>query len=355
MSIPFVKAQGLGNDVVIVDEAHLPSGFELNSENCAALCDRHFGIGCDQLLLVKQLPENEHDGARFLMRIFNNDGGEVEQCGNGARCAAVYIRQRMGFCESPIRVRTMRATIELVICDDGSVRVDMGVPRRSLPLRSGGERSETFRLVGSARRRSEKAASSRERAEQGLDVLDIIDGDLIDMGNPHGVHFVRPGVDLAACARVYGLAVERTVAESGLNASFAAVVDPHVVVLRVHERSVGQTISCGSGACATAVAGIARGLLRSPVRVVFPLARGGFLDIEWSGDGKSVFMTGEAQLIFDGVFPVPKPRREATFAGAASVVSSGRLAEAETEVEIERPEFATSSSALSRSRSAAEL
>ena len=272
MKIRFTKMHGLGNDFVVLDAVN--QAISLTPQQARFLADRHFGVGCDQILVVEKsrLPE-----ADFRYRIYNADGGEVEQCGNGARCFVRFVHDKGLTAKRAIRVETKGGLIEPRLEEDGNVSVDMGVPRfepSSVPLVTGNDA-----LV------------------QPLQVNDtIIDITALSMGNPHAVQVV-PNVDAALVAEQGPLIENHPRFPQRVNAGFMQVTDRHAIRLRVYERGAGETLACGTGACAAVVAGIARGLLDSPVQVT---TRGGDLTIAWAGPGQPVRMTGPAVTVFEG-------------------------------------------------------
>jgi len=272
MMLRFTKMHGLGNDFVVIDAIN--QNVDLSREQAKLLADRHFGVGCDQILVVE--PPTQ-PGVDFRYRIFNSDGGEVEQCGNGARCFVQFVRERGLALKREIRVETRGGVIVPRLEDDGEVTVVMGVPRfkpSELPF-----------------------LTESEALVQPLEV----DGETayitaLSMGNPHAVQVVAD-VD-AAPVTTQGAAIERHPRfPNRVNAGYLQVLDSHHIRLRVYERGAGETLSCGTGACAAAVAGILRGLLVSPVRVTTP---GGDLRIAWDGAGKPVMLTGPATTVYHG-------------------------------------------------------
>jgi diaminopimelate epimerase len=275
----FTKMQGLGNDFVVVDATRAP--FTLSAAEIRELADRRFGVGCDQVLVVE--PPQRAD-ADFRYRIFNADGGEVEQCGNGARCFVVFVRDRGLTSKRALRVETAGGMIAPTLEDDGEVTVDMGMPRfaaREVPF-NGGSGGVT-------------------------DTLDV-DGEhlvvsALSMGNPHAVQVVAD-VD-AAPVRSQGPRIERHERfPQRVNAGYMQVVDRANIRLRVWERGAGETLACGTGACAAVVAGIRRGLLDRKVRVS---TRGGDLTIEWPRDDAGVSMKGAARSVFEGEWQSTDP------------------------------------------------
>jgi diaminopimelate epimerase len=272
----FHKMHGLGNDFVLIDRLHnrdaLPTSFW--ARLAVQMCDRHFGIGADGILVA--LPATTED---LQMRIFNADGSEAEMCGNGIRCLARYARDR-GIGGDPLRVDTGAGLLTLTFPGaPNEVRVDMGPPRFApdeIPILASGERVVDFPLAVAGRRVAVTAVS---------------------MGNPHAVVFMdeTEWVDLPLAE--IGPAVEHHAAfPQRTNFHAVLVRAPHQATVRVWERGAGPTLACGTGACAVAVAGILRGVLTSPVDVELP---GGTLRIEWT-PGSPVYMTGSAEYVFEG-------------------------------------------------------
>lgn len=272
MRLHFTKMQGLGNDFVVIDA--LRQRLALTSEQIRFLADRHFGIGCDQVLLVE---EPRLDRTAFHYRIFNADGTEVEQCGNGARCFARYVREEGLTQADQIQVGTAAGAIVLHLQPDGQVSVDMGVPRfdpADIPL-AVRNRAPAYDLGA------------------GCEALRI---GAVSMGNPHAVVSVG-SVDAAPVAEL-GPRIEReSLFPRGANVGFMERQASHRIRLRVWERGVGETLACGTGACAAAVVGRLWGELDDAVQVQLP---GGTLVVEWGGEGESVIMTGPATRVFDG-------------------------------------------------------
>ena len=262
MKVPFTKMQGTGNDFVVIDATK--KDFALSRKQIRTLASRHFGIGFDQLLVVER-PTRK--GVDFRYRIFNADGGEVEQCGNGARCFVKFVRQKGLTSKREIRVETPGGIIGPRLEADGEVSVDMGAPRFS-----GVEKL----LVG----------------DESVEVA------MVSMGNPHAVQKVRE-VELAPVT-TQGPRLERHQRfPEGVNAGYMQVLGRHHIALRVWERGAGETLSCGTGACAAAVVAIAQNLAESPVRVD---TRGGTLTITWAGGDNAVWMKGPAETAFEGSF-----------------------------------------------------
>ena len=272
MKLKFSKMHGLGNDFVVLDGVR--QAVSLTSAQLRYLGDRHFGVGCDQILLVEK---SSTQGVDFRYRIFNADGGEVEQCGNGARCFVRFVHEQGLTSQREIRVETMSGLIGLRLEDGGDVTVNMGVPvfaPEKIPFVSQSQDVLQPLLVG-----AEEVAITA-----------------VSMGNPHAVQVVAD-VDLAPVAQQGPLIESHPRFPQRVNAGFMQIVGRQAIRLRVFERGAGETLACGTGACAAVVAGIARGLLDSPVRVV---TRGGELTIAWGGEGKSVQMTGPAVTVFTG-------------------------------------------------------
>lgn len=271
MKLKFSKMQGLGNDFVVIDAFR--QHVSLTDDQIRFLADRHFGVGCDQLLLVER---PTLDDADFRYRIFNADGGEVEQCGNGARCFVRFVHDQGLTDQRQIRVETARGIILPRLEENGQVTVNMGAPRFApgeIPFDA--EQAPQYDL------------------QVGTTVVRI---SALSMGNPHAVQVVQD-VDTAPVAE-QGPLIERHVRfPQRVNAGFLQIVDSHHARLRVYERGAGETLACGTGACAAAVAGIRSGLLQSPVLVSM---RGGDLTIEWAGEGQPVMMTGPAVTVFEG-------------------------------------------------------
>ena len=272
MKLKFTKMQGLGNDFVVLDG--IRQHFVLSAEQIRLIGDRHFGIGFDQLLLVEKASQ---EGVDFRYRIFNADGGEVEQCGNGARCFARFVHEQGLATQSEIAVETLRGVIRPQLEDDGLVTVNMGVPKflpEEIPFES-----------------------TSDAVVQALDVAgERVLLTAVSMGNPHAV-LVVGDVDTAPVATL-GPAIETHPRfPRKVNVGFMQVCDWNTIRLRVFERAAGETLACGTGACAAVVAGIQRGLLSSPVSVE---TRGGRLTIAWAGTSAPVMMTGPAVTVFSG-------------------------------------------------------
>jgi diaminopimelate epimerase len=277
-ALKFTKMHGLGNDFVVFDG--VTQRIELAPEQIRALANRRFGVGCDQVLVVER-PSSA--GVDFRYRIFNADGGEVGQCGNGARCFVLFARARGLTDKREIRVETAGGIIVPRLQDDGEVSVDMGRPRfrpEEIPfLRGTGAPAEPLEVDG-----------------------ETVEISALSMGNPHAVQVVA---DVAtAPVAIQGPRIERHPRfPQGANAGYMAIVDRATIRLRVWERGAGETLACGTGACAAVVAGIRRGLLEPTVRVH---VRGGALTVAWGGGEAPVLMTGPATTVFEGQWEPPR-------------------------------------------------
>lgn len=288
MRIRFTKMQGAGNDFVVLDETRGVLG--LSAAQYRFLADRHFGVGADQILSVRAAPA---PGIDFQYVIHNADGGEVQQCGNGARCFMRFVQERRLSDKPALRVQTLGGVIEPRMGADGRITVDMGAPvfdPARVPFDTAGLTPQheggwhTWHLALGAR---------AERA--------IVHVAVLSMGNPHAVQFVAD-VDQAPVAQQGPLVEHHPRFPERVNAGFVQVVDRARVRLRVFERGAGETLACGTGACAAVVAGIRLGRLDPRVDVE---TRGGLLTIEWTGEGAPVLMTGPAVSVFEGEIEVP--------------------------------------------------
>jgi len=266
MKISFTKMHGAGNDFVVLDATK--TAFNLNKEQLKKIADRHLGVGCDQILVVEQ-PRNA--GADFRYRIFNADGGEVEQCGNGARCFVKFVHQKGLTTKREIRVETLGGPVVPRLEADGEVSVEMGPPAFKEPL------VERLSVGGTT-----------------------VEAAILSMGNPHAVQVVAD-VESAPVTTQGPLLEHHPRFPGRVNAGYLQVLDRHRIALRVWERGAGETLSCGTGACAAVVSGILRGLLDSPVRVA---TRGGALTISWAGGDNAVWMKGPVQTVFEGTIEV---------------------------------------------------
>jgi diaminopimelate epimerase len=283
----FTKMHGAGNDFVVLDGVR--QAIEMTPERARALADRHFGIGADQILLVEPATNPDAD---FRYRIFNADGGEVEHCGNGARCFVRFVHEQGLSDRNPLRAEIMTGIIVLDESDDEQVTVDMGSTRfdpQALPFDTNG-------------------LASRVQHEDTLWTLpyesDSIKGSadlsVVAISNPHAV-MVVDNVDTAPVAQVGPLIESHPRFPKRVNTGFMQIADPHNIRLRVYERGAGETLACGTGACAAVAAGVRRGLLQSPVRVQ---TRGGVLTIAF--DGRQLRMTGPAESVFNGAIDIDK-------------------------------------------------
>ena len=285
MRIRFTKMQGAGNDFVVLDETRGRLG--LNLAQYRWLADRHFGIGADQILSVRPAPTADVD---FEYVIHNADGSEVEQCGNGARCFARYVHDAGLTGKDRIRVQTLGGVIEPRLNADGRVTVDMGAPIFELP-----------RIPFDGTGLTPQAAGAWQTwpLEVGGVAVPVA---VVSMGNPHAVQIVAD-VEAAPVLTQGPLIEHHARFPRRVNAGFLQVRDRGYVKLRVWERGAGETLACGTGACAAVVAGIRLGLLDARVDV---LTHGGVLTIEWAGEGQPVFMTGPATTVFQGEVDVPE-------------------------------------------------
>ncbi|AMC35943.1 diaminopimelate epimerase [Janthinobacterium sp. B9-8] len=272
MKLQFTKMQGLGNDFMVIDGVN--QQIKLSTDTIRRLGDRHFGIGFDQLLLVEPSTRADID---FSYRIFNNDGSEVEQCGNGARCFARFVHDKKLSLKKEIAVETARGVIYPRLEDNGHVSVNMGVPQfspKEIPF-----------------------IADSDLIIHPLDIDGIIfEISVVSMGNPHAVQVVTD-VEVAPVASIGPKIETHPQFPAKVNVGFMQIISRDEIKLRVFERAAGETLACGTGACAAVVAGIRRGLLNPQVRV---LTHGGELTIAWEGDSQAVWMTGPAVTVFDG-------------------------------------------------------
>ncbi|UGQ46113.1 diaminopimelate epimerase [Massilia endophytica] len=283
MKLKFTKMHGAGNDFVVIDAIN--QQLDLSPAQWKALGDRRFGVGADQMLVVEK---SATPGCDFRYRIFNSDGGEVEQCGNGARAFVKFVTEKGLTDRRSISVETMKGVISPRLEDDGSVTVDMGPPvlePERVPF-------DTEGLQGQREGRDTLWPLVLELGGEKETVLVSV----VSMGNPHAVQVVAD-VDTAPVELTGPLIEHHPHFPQRVNAGFMQLMDRHHIRLRVFERGAGETLACGTGACAAVVAGIRRGLLDSPVRVD---ARGGRLSIAWAGEGQPVLMTGPAVTVFEG-------------------------------------------------------
>ena len=288
MRIPFTKMQGAGNDFVVLNETQ--SRFDLSPAQYRFLADRHFGVGADQILTVRASPA---PGIDFEYLIHNADGGEVEQCGNGARCFVRFVREQGLTVKDTIRVQTLGGVIEPRLTADGRVSVNMGVPvfdLASIPFDANGLQAQASGLW-------QQWPLVFENQESSGPVLVA----LVSIGNPHAVQLVED-VDVAPVLMQGPLIEHHPRFRKRVNAGFMQVLDRCHIRLRVFERGTGETLACGSGACAAVVAGIRLGLLDATVEVQ---TRGGALTVSWAGAPSSVLLTGPATTVFHGEIDLP--------------------------------------------------
>jgi diaminopimelate epimerase len=289
MRIQFTKMQGAGNDFVVLDETRGRLG--LSAAQYRFLGDRHFGVGADQILTVRPSPAA---GIDFEYVIHNADGGEVEQCGNGARCFARFVRDQGLTTKDTLRVQTMKGVIEPHLNPDGRVTVNMGAPVFALPdipFDATGLPSPSENLWGFW-------PLALVEPAQAAPVLIAP----VSMGNPHAV-LVVDNADSAPVATLGPRVQQSPRFPQGVNVGFMQVVDRTHIRLRVFERGAGETLACGSGACAAVVAGIRLGLLDKGVEVQ---THGGALTIAWAGGDAPVMMTGPATTVFHGEIDIPE-------------------------------------------------
>ena len=293
MKVKFTKMQGAGNDFVVLDETRGLLG--LTAAQYRFLADRHFGVGADQILSVRSAPTPEVD---FAYAIHNADGGEVEHCGNGARCFVRFAREQGLTDKSVLKVQTMNRVLTLAMQADGRVTVDMGAPvfdLAAVPFDSTGLTPETVNLWQRWPLNMPESQLNRALAAPILVAV-------LSMGNPHAVQLVSD-VDTAPVLQIGPLIESHPRFAAHVNAGFMQVVDRHTIRLRVYERGAGETLACGTGACAAVVAGIRLGLLDASVNVQ---THGGELMIEWSGQlDSSVMMTGPATTVFTSEIDIP--------------------------------------------------
>ena len=293
MRIRFTKMQGAGNDFVVLDETR--ARFNFTSAQYRFLADRHFGVGADQILTVRPAPNDTVD---FEYVIHNADGGEVEHCGNGARCFVRYVRDKGLTTKDRVRVKVQQGEIELQMNSDGRVTVNMGAPILELPKVPFNADGLKHTLVNGC----EVWQLPLNMAE----VSAVVQVAVVSMGNPHAVQIVD-NVDTAPVLTNGPLIENHATFPNRVNAGFMQILNRNAVRLRVYERGAGETLACGTGACAAVVAGIRMGLLNPTVDVQ---THGGTLTIEWQGLAKNdlsqaVYMTGPATSVFEGEIDVP--------------------------------------------------
>jgi diaminopimelate epimerase len=276
MQLQFTKMHGCGNDFVVIDL--ISQHYKLRSQDVRKLADRHFGVGCDQVLAV-EAPRNPQVDFRY--RIYNADGKEVEQCGNGARCFARFVREKKLTAKRVISVETSAGVIELRVHPNNDVEVIMGEPE-----------FEPGKLPFNATARAPSYPLRVDDRE-----LEI---GAVSMGNPHAVLRVN-NISKAEVEHLGPLIESHPDFPQRVNAGFMQVVSDTEIKLRVYERGVGETLACGTGACAAVVYGISRGWLSESVTVTLP---GGKLSVSWAGEGQPVIMTGPTAVVFDGTIKI---------------------------------------------------
>jgi len=280
MKIPFTKMQGLGNDFVIIN--NLQENISLTTEQIRQMADRHFGIGFDQILLVMP-PPSEQSNVDFVYKIYNADGSEAQQCGNGARCFARFVYENKLTTKHKLCVATVAGNIELELKEDHQVSVNMGIPildPLAIPFK-GKILATEYILEINDRPQPVKLGA-------------------VSMGNPHAIIQVD-SIEKAPVSELGRLLNNHIDFPEQVNVGFMQVLDAHYIRLRVYERGVGETLACGSGACAAVVVGRLQGVLAEDV-VVYVL--GGALLVRWQGEGFPVWMTGPAEFVFTGVYEV---------------------------------------------------
>ena len=276
MRLKFTKMHGLGNDFVVLDA--MTQLLSLTPRQLRFIADRHFGIGCDQVLVVEPPGNPDVD---FRYRIFNADGKEVEQCGNGARCFARFVRERKLTAKRVIRVETAGGILELRVRDNHQVEVNMGVPSLE---------PADIPLIAPAR-----------ALDYAIDVQgQTLRVGAVSMGNPHAILQVDD-VDTAQVAAIGPVIESHPAFPKRVNAGFMQCLSDSEIRLRVYERGVGETLACGSGACAAVVSGILRGQLKQTVTVHLP---GGKLSVAWQGEGQPVMLTGPTAVVFEGTIKI---------------------------------------------------
>jgi len=272
MKLAFSKMHGLGNDFVVFDATS--SGLSLTAGQARYIADRHFGIGCDQILIVDKPRSADTE---FYYRIYNADGSEVEQCGNGARCFARFVSEKGLSRNDVLHVGTAKGSIRLYLEGDKQVRVNMGIPE-----------FEPAKIpIGFARQARSYQVTVNEEALEFMSV---------SMGNPHAV-FIVEDVNSAPVATLGPVMESHSLFPERINVGFMAIKSRQQIDLRVFERGSGETLACGTGACAAVVCGKNSGLLDNEVIVSLP---GGQLTISWQGPGEPVWMTGPAEFVFEG-------------------------------------------------------
>ena len=302
MKVHFTKMQGAGNDFVVLDETR--GALNLTVAQYQFLANRHFGVGADQILSVRAAPSDAAPGVDFAYAIHNADGQEVEHCGNGARCFVRFVRDQGLTDKDTIKVQTMNRVLELHATPDGRVTVNMGAPQfepSSLPFEPAGLATQQ---QGLAQLFLLDLCENMPVAGVNIDsiaIKSIVNIAIVSMGNPHAVQLVDD-VDTADVEQIGPLVAKHARFPRGVNAGFLQIVSRSQARLRVYERGAGETLACGTGACAAVVAGIRQGLLDASVQVS---TRGGLLQIDWAGGEAPVMMTGPATKVFESEIDVP--------------------------------------------------
>jgi diaminopimelate epimerase len=314
MKIKFTKMQGAGNDFVVLDETR--ERLNLSAAQYQFLANRHFGVGADQILSVRPAPaalEGEVQDIDFSYAIHNSDGGEVEHCGNGARCFVRFVRDQGLTTKDVIKVQTMNRVLQLRAMPDGQVTVDMGAPQfeaTSLPFNSNGLEKQQQGLAQLFLLDLHEKNTIADVSIDKLAIKNIVNQEkdhhkihvaIVSMGNPHAVHIVE-NVGIADVEQLGPLVAKHPRFPRGVNAGFMQIVDRKHIRLRVYERGAGETLACGTGACAAVAAGIRQGLLDASVQVS---TRGGMLHIDWAGGESPVLMTGPATKVFESEIELP--------------------------------------------------
>ncbi len=289
MDIPFTKMHGLGNDFMVIDNR--AGSYELQADTIRRWANRYTGIGFDQLLMVQ---EASVDGAQFDYRIFNADGGEVEHCGNGARCFARFVYDRGFTQDTTIPVNTSGGLITLRLLDDGDVTVDMGVPEfapMNIPLQSESEHAQYELLF-----KNNAPIAAAGGVVQPVDERARAYFGSVSLGNPHAVLWVDD-INTAPVAEIGTALQSHSVFPAGVNVGFMQRLSDSEIKLRVFERGVGETQACGTGACAAVAVGVRQGLLQRQVSVTL---LGGTLKLLWPENNKTIEMTGPCSTVFEG-------------------------------------------------------
>lgn len=278
-SLPFVKMQALGNDFVLIDSMLHPQWLNIDQKNLYSLAQRHYGIGCDQILML--MPSSDKNATAEL-RIFNPDGSEAGQCGNGMRCVALYLKKLRHFKESSFRLKTPTTLVQVEIQNEKNISVNMGIPEfapSNIPYTHSPEKNSTYQLKTSDK---------------------TIQFGLVNLGNPHAVIEVD-SVSKAPVDDLGPLLQRHSAFPQSVNVGFMQIISPKKIKLRVYERGAGETLACGSGACAAVVVGRLQQKLAESCQVDLP---GGSLSISWAGEGNPVWMKGSAKVVFTGDWPL---------------------------------------------------